>query len=146
MRPFQNILSTCSKTGLLLLAMMVWNCSTPASLEDEGFIVINNTSMTLVYGVMELETSYKAFTAPKFVINPDHKIVHEGRSAIILKEDITAFNFGDDIKINLWEVIGDSAFIRAGITLMNEELEQWEFRAQIKEDEEGDLVVDSARE
>lgn len=142
---FQNILFYSPKAGLfLLVALWLMNCSTPVTLEEERLVLINSTSMPLAYGIMELETSRRAFIAPQFAISIDNKVLQPNNTTTVFKKDITVdsrFKPIEDITINLWEVVGDSAFIRTGITLTHEELEQWEFQVQIKTSEEDTLVA-----
>lgn len=139
----------CSAFIVLFVAMLVWSCSDPLSLEDEGLTLTNRTTTSLVFSVMEQETSNLADLVEKFRIRPDHRIIQPDESVTIFEEDITVdprFKPIEDIVINLWEVVGDSAFIRGGIRLTNEELRQREFRVEIEEGADGSLVAGPAGE
>jgi len=147
MNTFQNKLLDRAKAGLFLLVLTIWGCSDPLSLEDEGLTLTNRTTINLVFSVFEQETSNLAFISPKILVRPDHRILQPDETATIFEDDITVidrFRPIEDVSINLWEVVGDSAFIRGGIQLTNEELRERKLRVEIEEDADGSLIAGSA--
>lgn len=117
---------------VMVLAILVGSCSTSTSLENEELTVVNNTSNPIVYAFTELDADHQEEIDPHpfKVSSENERLLQPEASVISTVKTISKENMG---RILIWEVKGDSAFIKRGLTFTGKELKQRGYRVEIEE-------------
>lgn len=119
----------------LLIAAFLWSCE---ELGMNSMQLTNNTRQMTYYQALTVEASHLIDLNPAFSINTDNRekrIIPPGDTATLYEEDISGYDFGDDVKFFFYEVVGDSAYISGGLELTHKQLLKLRFHVVIDDEE-----------
>lgn len=148
MKLFQDMLFNWSNAVLSFLALLIFSCSTTATLEEEVATVVNRTSQPIVFKVLELESSHFVDPILSFPLkNNQMTLIQPDESLVISSEEIDGdYRPGKDMRVFLYTVREDSAHLSSLLDLTHEKLEQYGFRVAIQEGTGDDFTLGPAEE
>lgn len=115
----------------LLISAFLWNCE---ELEIDSMRLSNHTSQTTYFLAMTVEQSHLIDINPVFSINKK-RVIPPGNTATLYKENISGYNFGDDVNFFFYEVLGDSAYLSGGLELTHKQLLKQQFHIVLEDEE-----------